>query len=88
MDTETRELALVSARRIGRALGVSAGTIRSWARRGWIPYLTLPSGRFVFDPDQVMESIRRGSRAKAMTTMLSPGPANTMLAGPGESENP
>lgn len=40
-------------------LGVKVRNVRQWARQGRIPKLVLPSGRFVFDPQAVVEALRR-----------------------------
>jgi predicted site-specific integrase-resolvase len=39
-------------------LGVKASAVRRWARRGDIPKLVLPSGRFVFAPEAVIASLQ------------------------------
>ena len=49
----------VDATTMGDLRGVKAKHVRTWARRGKIPKLILPSGRFVFDPHAVIEALRK-----------------------------
>jgi predicted site-specific integrase-resolvase len=57
MDNQTR-LNFVRTNVIAGLLGVKVRNVRQWARQGKIPKLVLPSGRFVFDPQAVVEALR------------------------------
>lgn len=48
----------VNAGMMAELLSVKTRQIRRWAREGKIPKLTLPGGRFVFDPKAVIEEMR------------------------------
>ena len=55
---ETNCQAVVDATELGRILGYSSETVRAWARRGKIPKLVLPNGRFMFEPEAVIGAMR------------------------------
>jgi predicted site-specific integrase-resolvase len=57
MDTENSKF--MSAAEMGYLLGVKGAIVRQWARLGKIPKLTLPNGRFVFDPKAVIEALKK-----------------------------
>jgi predicted site-specific integrase-resolvase len=48
----------VTATEMAERLGVRASAVRRWARRGAIPKLVLPNGRFVFDPAAVIAAMQ------------------------------
>lgn len=48
----------VDAGAMGDLLGVKAKHIRIWARQSKIPKLVLPSGKFAFDPNAVIEALK------------------------------
>ena len=52
------QIKFVDAGTMGDILGVMASQVRRWARRDKIPKLILPNGRFVFNPDAVIESLK------------------------------
>jgi len=58
MNAERFSIRFVSAAELAERLGVKASAVRRWARRGDIPRLVLPNGRFVFDPDAVIVALR------------------------------
>jgi predicted site-specific integrase-resolvase len=58
MSEERSSIQFVSAAEMAERLGVKASSVRRWARRGDIPKLVLPSGRFVFDPDAVIATLQ------------------------------
>ena len=60
MSSERSTPRFVTATEMAGRLGVRAASVRRWARRGEIPKLVLPSGRFVFDPVAVIASLRAG----------------------------
>jgi len=49
----------LNASEMGDLLGVRAANVRRWARLGQIPKLVLPGGRFVFDPEAVIATLRK-----------------------------
>jgi len=55
-------LGFVSAVGLADLLGVKTRHVRLWARKGKIPKLVLPNGRFVFDSREVIEFLRAGER--------------------------
>ena len=48
----TQTVELLTPGEMGRRCGVSAETIRRWARQGRIDYLRSPSGRMLFPANQ------------------------------------
>ncbi|MFH1613849.1 MAG: hypothetical protein ABIG61_02030 [Planctomycetota bacterium] len=52
------QIKFVDAGAMGDLLGVKAKYIRIWARQDKIPKLVLPNGRFVFEPNAVIEALR------------------------------
>ena len=44
---------LLTPAEVGERLGVSDETIRRWAKSGALPSILLPSGRYVFRPDDI-----------------------------------
>ena len=58
MSEERSSIQFVSAAEMADLLGVRAAAVRRWARRGAIPRLALPSGRFAFDPDAVIAALQ------------------------------
>ena len=58
MSNERSSIQFVNATEMAGQLGVKASAVRRWARRGDIPKLVLPNGRFVFDPAAVVASLR------------------------------
>jgi predicted site-specific integrase-resolvase len=59
MSDSHRQTCFISAAAMADRLGVKASAVRRGARRGDIPKLVLPSGRFVFDPVAVIASLKR-----------------------------
>jgi predicted site-specific integrase-resolvase len=59
MSDSPRQTCFISAAAMADRLGVRVGAVRRWARRGDIPKLVLPSGRFVFDPTAVIAALQR-----------------------------
>ena len=57
MDNQN-PIKFVNAGTMAELLGVKARQIRRWASEGKIPKLTLPGGRFVFDPKAVIETMQ------------------------------
>lgn len=43
---------------IAQHYGVTAETVRAWARRGWIPVLRAGRRPLLFDPDEVEQALR------------------------------
>ena len=41
-------------------LAVSVEQLRRWAKQSLVPKLTLPSGRYVFNPDEVIAALAAG----------------------------
>jgi predicted site-specific integrase-resolvase len=58
MNDERSPIQFVTAAEMAERLGVKASAVRRWARRGDIPKLVLPSGRFVFDPEAVIAALQ------------------------------
>ena len=65
MANEQTSRQFVSADEIAAQLGVKAAAVRRWARRGSIPKLVLPGGRYVFDPSAVIAVLRERSATGA-----------------------
>lgn len=71
MSDERSSLHFVTATEMAARLGVRASAVRRWARRGDIPRLVLPSGRFVFDPQAVIAALQdrqEVARTQAITS--------------------
>jgi len=60
---ENENIQFVNSIELGDMLGVKAKQVRKWARQGDIPKLVLPSGRFVFDPREVVEKMKASNQA-------------------------
>ena len=58
MNQERSSIHFVTAADMAERLGVKASAVRRWARRGDIPMLSLPNGRFVFDPEAVIATLQ------------------------------
>jgi len=58
MNDERSSIRFVTAAEMAEQLGVKVSAVRRWARRGDIPKLVLPSGRFVFDPEAVIAALQ------------------------------
>jgi predicted site-specific integrase-resolvase len=54
----------VSPIEMANMLGVKTRQVTRWAREGRIPKLSLPSGRFVFDPEVVVKTLREQSQSR------------------------
>ena len=52
------QIKFVDAGAMGDLLGVKAKYVRIWARQNKIPKLVLPNGRFVFNPNAVIEALK------------------------------
>lgn len=50
---------LVASREAARLLGISQKTARSLTRRGALPAILMPSGRYRFDPSDIEAFVRR-----------------------------
>ncbi len=59
MENKTTFPQFLNASEMGDLLGVRAANVRRWARLGQIPKLILPGGRFVFDPEAVIDVLRK-----------------------------
>ena len=59
MSNENTKHHYLNAGEIGDVLGVRATTICRVAKQGHIPKLILPNGRFLFDPDAVIDALRK-----------------------------
>ena len=52
----------IKSEELAAQLGVNVETIRTWARRGWIPVARAGRRPLLFDPDEVDEALwARGS---------------------------
>jgi excisionase family DNA binding protein len=58
MKDERSSIQFVPPTEMAERLGVKASAVRRWTRRGDIPKLVLPGGRFVFDPDAVIAALQ------------------------------
>jgi len=61
MSGEEVPTQFVTAELMAETLGVKTASVRRWARRGSIPKLILPGGRYAFDPVAVITALRKGS---------------------------
>ena len=52
------QIKFVDAGAMGDLLGVKAKHVRIWARQDKIPKLTLPNGRFAFNPNAVIQALK------------------------------
>jgi predicted site-specific integrase-resolvase len=52
------QIKFVDAGTMGDLLGVKAKHVRIWARQDKIPKLVLPNGRFAFNPNAVIETLK------------------------------
>ena len=64
MNITTKDSKFISAGELGDILGVTANTIRQWAKDGKIPALALPSGRFLFDVKEVTTTLSQNNGRK------------------------
>ena len=58
MNRKITKTQFVNASEMADILSVTAECIRRWARRGLIPRLDLPSGRYAFDPGAVITHLQ------------------------------
>ena len=74
---------LVKAGAIGDLFDLRSEVILRWARSGDIPSIKLPNGRFLFDQEEVLASLKSGA------SINNPIPAATLCgegpAGPNQS---
>jgi len=56
------QVKFINAGEIGDLLGVKAEHVRRWARQGKIPKLILPNGKFVFDPNAVIDELKSSNQ--------------------------
>jgi excisionase family DNA binding protein len=58
MPEGDEEVIMLNISEAARRIGVSAKTLRSWADKGLVPHVRLPSGYRRFTPEQV-EQVRQ-----------------------------